>query len=45
MTNKLIEKHVSYQDYNKLIINLSTESTSKQQIMNKDTGYLSKKWQ
>ena len=45
MANKIIEKHLSYQDYNKLIINLSNESTSNQQIMNIDTGYLSKKWQ
>ena len=45
MANKLIENHLSYQDYNKLIINLSNESTSKQQIMNTDTSYLSKKWQ
>ena len=44
MANKLIEKHLSYQDYNKLIINLSNESTNNQQIMNIDIGYLSKKW-
>ena len=43
MANKIIEKHISYQDYNKLIINVSNESTSNQQIMNTDTGYLSKK--
>ena len=42
MVNKLIEKQLSYQDYNKLIINLSNESTSNQQIMNTDTGYRSK---
>ena len=30
---------------NNLIINLSNESTSNHQIMNIDTGYLSKKWQ
>ena len=45
MDNKLIEKHLSYQDYNNIIINLSNESTSNQQIMNIGTGYLSKKWQ
>ena len=45
MANKLIEKHLSYQYYNKLIINLSNESTNSQQIMKIDTGYLSKKWQ
>ena len=45
MANKLIKKHLSYQDYNKLIINLSSETTSNKQIMNIDTGYLSKKWQ
>ena len=43
MANKLIEKHLSYQDYNKLIINLSNESTNNQQLMNIDTGYLSEK--
>ena len=43
MSNKLIEKHIFYQDYNKLIINISNESTSNQQIMNTNTGYLSKK--
>ena len=45
MANKIIEKNLSYQDYNKIIIDLSNESTSNQQIMNTDTGYLSKKWQ
>ena len=44
MANKLIEKLLSYQDYNKLIMNLSNESTNNQQIMNIDTGYLSKTW-
>ena len=39
MANKLIEKILSYQDYNKLIINLSNGSTNNQQIMNIDTGY------
>ena len=43
MANKLIEKNLSYQDYNKLIINLSNESTRNQQIMKTDTGYLSEK--
>ena len=43
MANKFIENHLSYQDYNKIIINLSNESTRNQQIMNIDTGYLSKK--
>ena len=42
MANKLIGKHLSYQDYNKLIINLNNGSTSNQKIMNTDTGYLSK---
>ena len=41
MANKLIENHLSYQDYNKLIINLGKESTSNQKIMKIDTGYLS----
>ena len=45
MANKLIEKHLSYQYYNKLIINLHNESKSNQQIINIDTRYLSKKWQ
>ena len=45
MDNKIIKKNLSYQDNNNLIINLSSESTSNQQIMNIDTGYLSKKWQ
>ena len=45
MANKIIENLLSYQDYNKLIINIGNESTSNQQIMNIDTGYLSKKWQ
>ena len=45
MANKLIENHLSYQDYNKLIINLRNESTNNQHIMNIDTGYLSKTWQ
>ena len=44
MANKLINKLLSYQDYNKLIINLINESTNNQQIMNIDTGYLSKTW-
>ena len=42
MANKLIEKHLSYQDHNNLIINLSNESTSNYQILNTDIGYLSK---
>ena len=42
MVNKLIEKHLSYQDYNEPIINLDNGSTSNQQKMNTDTGYLSK---
>ena len=45
MANKLIKKILSYQYYNKLIINLSSESTNNQQIMNTDTGYLSETWQ
>ena len=43
MANKLIENHLPYQDYNKLILNVSNESTSNQEIMNIDKGYLSKK--
>ena len=42
MANKIIEKNLSYQDYNELIINLRNESTSNPQIMNTDTSYLSK---
>ena len=45
MANKIIENLLSYQYYNKLIINLSNESTNNQQVMNIDTGYLSKTWQ
>ena len=45
MANKLINKLLSYQDYNKLISNISNESTNNQQIMNIDTGYLSQTWQ
>ena len=45
MANKLINKLLSYQDYNKLIINLNNESTNNQQIMNIDIGYLSETWQ
>ena len=40
MANKLIENLLSYQYYNNIIINHSNESTSNQQIMNTDTGYL-----
>ena len=36
MANKLIKKLISYQDYNKLIINRSNGSTNNQQIMNID---------
>ena len=42
MVNKLIEKNLSYQHYNKPIINLENGSTSNWQKMNTDTGYLSK---
>ena len=44
MANKIINKLLSYRDYNKLIINLSNESTNNQQIVNRDTSYLSKTW-
>ena len=44
MANKLINKLISYQDYDKIIINLSNESTDNQQIMNIGTYYLSKTW-
>ena len=45
MANKIINKLLSYQYYNKHIINLSNESTKNQQIMNIDTCYLSETWQ
>ena len=45
MANKVINKPLSYQDYNKIIINLSNELTNNHQIMNIDTGYLSETWQ
>ena len=44
MANKIIKKFLSYQYYNKIIINLNNESTNNQKIMNIDTGYLSKTW-
>ena len=44
MANKIINKILSYQNYNKLIINLSNESTNNHQIMNIDIGYLSETW-
>ena len=43
--NKLIENILSYKNYNKIIVNLSNESTNNQQIMNIDIGYLSETWQ
>ena len=45
ISNKIIEKLISYQYYNKIIININNESTNNQQIMSIDTGYLSKTWQ
>ena len=36
MANTLMNKLLSYQDYNKLISNISNESTNNQQIMNID---------
>ena len=47
IANKLIDKFLSYQDHNKLIINLFALDPQYQnkQVMNTDTGYLSETWQ
>ena len=46
-SNKLINIFLSYQDHNKLIINLLALDPQYQnkQVMNTDTGYLSETWQ